>query len=83
MRTVSGTLLVYHLKMGCAHVHMSTHPEDGVWDSYLLLVFMVAHISTTTWYKGPRSGMRPPETIWRPSGPSETLWRPLEVVGEA
>ena len=34
LRTVSGTLLlVYHLRMGCAHVHMSTHPEDVMWDA--------------------------------------------------
>ena len=35
MRYVSGTLLVYHLRMGCAHVHI-LHPEDVVCGMYPL-----------------------------------------------
>ena len=47
----------------------------------LFTLYQVAHLTTTTWYKGPSIWMRPPETTSIPSGPSESLWRPLEVVG--
>ena len=53
--------------MGCAHVHMSTHPEDvvcGMRPSGLHVV----HLTLQRGTKDLVSGMRPPETTSRPSG---------------